>query len=294
MPNGPKSTREGPPVPPSSLPDAPGPAPARREAALKPPAKTPSPAAGRQDGPPAGRQGDVKGRASEPAHPGVPLSPPGIVPESDVRLHTPSAAAPQPEHGKINDGLGELPWSYGDARLIALVRDPATLFVYWDFSQQQIEQAFAGLGPARAVLRLFSTRGGDLVREAEVHLDARGWYVRDLPAGTEARAELWAVGPNGARMLRAARPVRLPPAWPSDVLEAFYIKIPLDQPLPQNGLSAGRPLNYGGSYPPGWERRVQPRAFSGSSHGGPFGSSPGNKLPWSMTHLVPDLDGGEQ
>ena len=160
----------------------------------------------------------------------------------------------------------------------------ATLYVYWDFSQQQIEQAFTGLGPGRAILKLWNARGSDLVREAEVHLDARGWYVRELPPGSELRVELWAVGPLGARMLRAARPVKLPAASPSDVTEAFYLKLPLDQALPQGGLSAGRPLNYGGSAPPGWERRLQPRPFAGSSFGGPFGSSPGGKLPWSATH----------
>src|SRR5256884_5532218 len=105
----------------------------------------------------------------EPSHPGVPLSPPGIVPESDVRVHTPAAAAPQPEHGHVNAGLGELPWAYGDARLVGLVRDPTTLFVYWDFSPQQIEQAFMGLGPARSVLKLWNARNGsgELVRETE-------------------------------------------------------------------------------------------------------------------------------
>src|SRR4051812_29056792 len=124
-----------------------------------------------------GRQDDH--HRGEPVRPGVPLAPPGIVPESDVRVHTPAAAAPQPEHGHVNEGLGELPWAYGDARLVGLVRDPTTLFVYWDFSPHQIEQAFAGLGPARAVLKLWNARNGhaELVREAEVHLDARGWYV---------------------------------------------------------------------------------------------------------------------
>src|SRR4029077_15532905 len=117
----------------------------------------------------------------EPMHPGVPLAPPGIVPESDVRVHAPAAAKPPPEQGRVNEGLGELPWAYGDARLVGLVRDPTTLFVYWDFSPQQIDQAFAGLGPAKSVVRLWNTRsanGGELVRESEVHLDARGWYVR--------------------------------------------------------------------------------------------------------------------
>src|SRR2546421_1530168 len=231
----------------------------------------------------------------EPSHPGVPLSPPGIVPESDVRVHTPAAAAPQPEHGHVNEGLGELPWAYGDARLVGLVRDPTTLFVYWDFSPQQIEQAFMGLGPARSVLKLWNARNGsgELVRETEVHLDARGWYVRDLPAGIELRPELWAVGERGQRLMRAARPIRLPPAIPSDQLEAFYLRLALDQSIP-SCISSGRALNYGRAPPAGWERRLQPRPFSGSSVGGPFGSSPGGKLPWSATHMIPDLDGDDQ
>jgi len=228
-----------------------------------------------------------------PVHPGIPLAPPGIVPESDVRVHTPAAAVPPPEHGLVNEGLGELPWAYGDARLVGLVRDPSTLFVYWDFSQQQIEQAFAGLGPARAVLKLWNARNasGELVRETDVQLEARGWYVRELPPGTEIRAELWAMGANGARLMRAARPVRLPPDLPSDQLEAFYLKLSLDQSI-AGGIPTGRPLNYGGAAPAGWERRLQPRMFSGSSVGGPFGSSPANKLPWSLTHL-PDVEDGE-
>ena len=278
MPKSPKDSDERP-LAPSATPDVPGPMPATAKAAVAPP-----------------RNGDGRARdqhRGEPAHPGVPLAPPGIVPESDVRVHTPAAAAPQREHGHVNEGLGELPWAYGDARLVGLVRDPTTLFVYWDFSPQQIEQAFAGLGRARAVLRLWNARtgNGDLVRETDVHLEARGWYVRELPAGSEIRGELWAVGERGARLIRAARPVRLPPAAPSDQLETFYLRLPLDQSI-AFGIPGGRPLSYGGSAPAGWERRLQPRSFGGSSYGGPFGSSPPGKLPWSMTHLLPDVGDG--
>jgi hypothetical protein len=286
MPNNPKSST-GPLLKPSATPDVPGPMPATRSAAVVP----------QRNGQEAGtaqdqRRGDQ--HPGEPVHPGVPLSPPGIVPESDVRVHAPAAAKPPPEDGQVNEGLGELPWAYGDARLVSLVRDPTTLFVYWDFSQQQIEQAFAGLGPARAMLKLWNARNGsaELVREAEVHLDARAWYMRELPPGTEIRAELWAVGERGSRLMRAGRPIRLPPAVPSEQLEAFYLKLTLGQPI-SGGIPGGRPLNYGGAAPAGWERRLQPRAFSGSSVGGPFGSSPGGKLPWSMTHLMPDLEGDE-
>jgi hypothetical protein len=215
--------------------------------------------------------------AAEPAHPGVPLSPTGIVPESDVRLHSPAAATPPPERPR-SDGLGDLPEGYGDGRLVALVRDPSTLFVYWDLSAQQLEQAFAGLGPARAALRLWNARhgGGELVREVEVQLEVRGWYLRDLPAGTELRVELWALGERGARLLRAARPVRLPPGLPSDQLEAFYVRLELDQPLPRDGIAGKRTLEYVGGPPMEWDRRLESRHLS-ESH--PSSGS----MPWSAT-----------
>src|SRR5256885_525721 len=110
--------------------------------------------------------------------------------------------------------------------------------------------ASAGLGSARAVIKLWNARNGgsELVRETEVHLEARGWYVRELPPGLELRAELWAVGERGARLMRAARPARLPPAVPSEQLEAFYLRLALDQPI-TGGIPVGRPLNYAGDRP---------------------------------------------
>ncbi|TMB05315.1 MAG: DUF4912 domain-containing protein [Deltaproteobacteria bacterium] len=210
-----------------------------------------------------------------PAHPGVPLSPPGIVPESDVRTHSPAAAFPPKEHGFVEE-LGELPWSYGDGRLVVLIRDPQTIYVYWDLSQQQIEQAFGGLGSARASLKLWNVRGNDLIREAEVHLDARGWYVRELPSALELRVELWALGERGARMLRAARPIKLPPAQPSDVLDEVYATLPLGSALRGDPVAGGRPLAWkSGAAPPGWERRMQPRYSTTSRTGG--------VVPWSGT-----------
>jgi len=210
-----------------------------------------------------------------PAHPGVPLAPPGIVPESDVRTHSPAAAAPPKEHGLVEE-LGELPWTYGDGRLLALIRDPQTIYVYWDLSQQQIEQAFGGLGTARASLKVWNVRGNELLREVEVHLESRGWYVRELPSALELRVELWALGDRGARMLRAARPIKLPPAQPSDVLDEVYATLPLGSALRGDPVAGGRPLAWkSGAAPPGWERRMQPRHSTTSRSGG--------KVPWSGT-----------
>jgi hypothetical protein len=233
-----------------------------------------------------------------PMAPGVPLAPPGIPPESDVRVQSPSAAQPPPSHAQFDARLGELPSGYGDGRLVALIRDPSTLYVYWDFAPLQVEQAFFALGNARAVAKLWNVRGGAgeaLVREQDVHLEARGWYLRDLPPGTELRVEVWAVGEKGSRLLRAARPVRLPPATPSDQHEAFYLRVPLDHSL-REGLYRGSPLQYGGAAPSEWDRRVHPRVMPDSSPSRfppgtlanqiptavPFGSSPAGS-PWGSS-----------
>src|SRR4051812_8813086 len=240
--------------------------------------------------PPAEREGEEKPtngnlHKEHPIHPGVPLAPPGIVPESDVRTHSPAAAVPPREHAKVEE-LGELPWSYGDGRLVCLVRDPSTVYVYWDLSQQQIEQAFGGLGSARASLRIFNAGRGDMIRTVEVHLEARGWYVRELPSAMELRVELWAEGEKGARLLRAARPVRLPPAQPSDILEEFYATLPLGHALRGDPITGGRPLAWkSGAAPPGWERRMQPRWQFTSSRSGGAGGAGGERsaLPWSGT-----------
>jgi hypothetical protein len=212
-----------------------------------------------------------------PMAPGVPLAPPGIPPESDVRVQSPSAAQPPPSHAQFDARLGELPSGYGDGRLVALIRDPSTLYVYWDFAPLQVEQAFFALGNARAVAKLWNVRGGAgeaLVREQDVHLEARGWYLHDLPPGTELRVEVWAVGEKGSRLLRAARPVRLPPATPSDQHEAFYLRVPLDHSL-REGLYRGSPLQYGGAAPSEWDRRVHPRVMPDSS---PSRFPPGTEL----------------
>ena len=200
----------------------------------------------------------------QPSHPGPSLSPPGIVPESDVRTHSPAAADPVRARLPFEEDLGELPWGYGDGRLVCLVRDPSTLFVYWDLSQQHIEQAFGGLGSAQALLKLCALRG-EIVREVPVQLDARGWYLRDLQPGSELRLELWATGDKGARLLRCGRPVRLPPAARSGVRDELYAVLPVGSPLPRDGqISGGSPLDWkAGAEPPLWERRTGERDFAG-------------------------------
>ena len=220
---------------------------------------------------------------SEPAHPGVSLAPTGIAAESDVRTHSPGAAAPggKPQPAGPGDDLGELPSGYEDGRLVCLVRDPSCAYVYWDLSRAQIDQAFGGLGAARAVLKLWSLKG-ELVREVEVHLEARGWYLRELAPGSELRVELWALGEKGARMLRAARPLRLPPAAPSDELDEHYLNLPASAGLPAVVPPRPKPAAPSPAPLPSWSGGTPPTA------------DPQRELPWSGT--VPPLptSGGKQ
>jgi hypothetical protein len=233
-----------------------------------------------------------RSRREEPAHPGVSLSPPGTVPESDVRTHSPAAATPPSDHLCFEEDLGELPWGYGDGRLICLVRDPSTLYVYWDLSQQQVEQAFGGLGSAQALLNLCTPRG-EVIRQVEVHLGGRSWYVHGLPPDAELRAELWAAGEKGARLLRSGRPVRLPAAGPSSAREELYAVLPLDVPLPRDGqLSGGRPLDWkAGAEPPDWDRRASARL--GASGRGSLASSSGNSAGFSGAQPAAEKPGDE-
>ena len=90
--------------------------------------------------------------------------------------------------------------------------------------------------------------------------------MRELPPGLDLKVELWAIGERGARMIRAARPVRLPPAEPSNVWDEIYVTLPL-----------GRRLGRGGQSAPEVPPRT-PQRFLGSSErpsGAAVGGEPG-------------------
>jgi hypothetical protein len=174
-----------------------------------------------------------------------------------------------------DEGLGELPWTYGDDLLVALPRDPRTLFVYWDQGQATLDAAFAHLERPKVQLWIFA-RGADWERVAvlDVALEARGWYVHDLEPGRTYRAELHVVGAGGQdRPLPGpSNATGLPPKGPSHIVDDRYATLPWGVPLPKL-VGPGMP---GGPFSEaarallaslsGWDR------FGAGSAGGP--SSP--------------------
>jgi hypothetical protein len=135
-----------------------------------------------------------------------------------------------------DEGLGELPWTYGDDLLVALPRDPRTLFVYWDQSRATVDAAFAGIPGAKVQLWVFA-RGAqwERIRVVEVALEARGWYLHDLEPGRAYRAELHVVGSDGQDRLLPGEsvPTALPPQGPSPVVDDRFATLPWGVPLPK-------------------------------------------------------------
>jgi hypothetical protein len=135
----------------------------------------------------------------------------------------------------FDEGLGELPWSYGDDALVALPRDPRSLFVYWDHRHDTLAGAFSGLDHPSAQLWLYALGDGwERVRVVELALESRCHYLHDLEPGRAYRAKLRAVGRGGE-----VRPVgepsnvaALPGLGPSPVIDDLFVGIPWGLPLP--------------------------------------------------------------
>lgn len=146
----------------------------------------------------------------------------------------------------LEEGLGELPLSYGDDGIVALPRDPRTLFVYWDLHPDTVRHAFDGLTHPRAELRVFArdASGGtsERVRTLEFAIESRSYYVHDLEPGRVYHAAIHAVGGNGDRLVaRPSNAVPLPPLGPSPVVDDLFIDLPWDMTL--EALAAAGALN---------------------------------------------------
>jgi hypothetical protein len=118
---------------------------------------------------------------------------------------------------------------------VLLVRDPTTLFVFWDFRRELERGAALGLVEPRLLLRLFHGERPD--RSVELLLGARSTYLEGLSAGEAYSAEVVLLGRDGwtRPMGRRSGPRRLPPDGPSERLEVRTTRRPWSEPLTQVG-----------------------------------------------------------
>jgi len=119
----------------------------------------------------------------------------------------------------------ELPFSYGDTKLILLVRDPYWAYSYWDFSGEtwnwvgQKLREDSSLKPMMRVHDLDAKRFYDLL----VSLEAKNWYIHLGTPDHRFVAEL-GIGDGNSKFYLIARSneVRTPRDSPSDVIDAEW------------------------------------------------------------------------
>ena len=135
-----------------------------------------------------------------------------------------------------DEGLGDLPWSYGEDVFVALPRDPRTLFFYWDHAAETLRAAFEWLDRPRAQLRISVLGAGgewEPLRTVEFALESRGFYVHDLEPGRSYRGEIFAVSQDGRErpVGGPSNEVALPSSGPSPIVDDRFALIPWDVPL---------------------------------------------------------------
>lgn len=125
----------------------------------------------------------------------------------------------------------EIPHHYGDTKIVLMVRDPWTMFSYWEVSssfedniRSIIEER--GLTPERSVLRVYEVNesGENLSQEFELKDWADSWYIHLDDTGREWTVDIGILCTNG-EFFRFARSnkVKTPPHTVSDILDAEWM-----------------------------------------------------------------------
>ncbi len=156
-------------------------------------------------------------------------------------LRTPPPPLPRPRY---DEGLGELPWRYGDDAFVAMARDPRSMFLYWDHADGTVAAALSGLDSPRTQLWILvrAAGGWDRIRTIDFALESRSYYVHELEPGRTYRAEVHVVDQHGneRRIAQPSNEVSLPPIGPSPIVDDRFIRIPWGVQL-GSALGPGHP-----------------------------------------------------
>jgi hypothetical protein len=138
----------------------------------------------------------------------------------------------------VDEGLADLPSGYGESRIVLLPRDPQWSYAYWDVPNEHKEE-LRRQGGQQLALRIYDITDINLdyqsphsIQEYPCDEMAREWY---LPMPVSDRDYVVDIGYRSAdgRWLVLARsaPVRVPPVYPSDWIEDFFITVNFDDDL---------------------------------------------------------------
>jgi hypothetical protein len=133
--------------------------------------------------------------------------------------------------------IPELPDSYGDNRIVLMVRDPEWLFTYWELRQDVIDSARNTLIPlaegAKTILRvydvtdiIFNGYNAHKYFDIEVTGGARSWYIHAGEPDRSFCVDIGFLAPDGTfRVLSRSNIVRTPRMGVSGVVDEEWMSI---------------------------------------------------------------------
>ena len=171
-----------------------------------------------------------KAPGKKSARNGAPQKPAPVPAAVAVKTATPPARVPAPlppkplDHGCVKD------------RIIAMVRDPYWLHVYWELSRTTLSRAQAAMGQdwhaARPIIRLMDVTSEDTtsasertVRDIEIHGGVNNWYL-DVQAARSYRIDIGYLSKRGKFFVLArSNVVHTPKAGSADFSESTWAEI---------------------------------------------------------------------
>jgi hypothetical protein len=165
--------------------------------------------------------------ATDTRRPAVPRKPAAAAASSPpIREEAPEQAWP-----------AELPRRYGVDRIVAMVRDPYWLFVYWETTPEGIDRARRELGGdgdgARTVLRIYDTTGITFTGanahshfDIEVGADPDNWYINTGWPDKSYCIDIGLLAPSGEfRTVARSNAVHTPRAGMSDEVDERWMSL---------------------------------------------------------------------
>jgi hypothetical protein len=138
----------------------------------------------------------------------------------------------------VDEGLADLPAGYGESRIVLMPRDPQWAYTYWDVPNEHKEE-LRRQGGQQLALRIYDVTDINLEYQSPHSIQeypsdelAREWY---LPIPVSDRDYVVDIGYRCADgrwlVLSRSAPVHVPPVYPSDWIEDYFITVNLEDDL---------------------------------------------------------------
>lgn len=142
---------------------------------------------------------------------------------------------PPPAHPGSVLGRGELPESYGTAKLWLTARDPQWLYAHWDLSTAQQRDFNAKSDDGHLIVRVFEKEAlGEPLVTQHVHPESRNWFIHVGRGGTRFVAQLGYLDRKERWQTIASSAATItPPDRLSDDTSAEFATLPAEVPFDQ-------------------------------------------------------------